>query len=767
MKNGPIRGFVYFCRSLERYAPWIRNIYLVTNGQIPHWINLDHPRLKIITHEEIFEDKSNLPTFSSPAIEAHLHLIPGLSEKFLYFNDDVFLGQEIWPSDFYDPSLGQKVYFSWPLPDCAPGCANSWIKDGYCDTVCNTTKCMFDGGDCLGKDIKMGFGEEAEVQTGNEHSQCALGCLDPWLSDGFCDDGCNVIECAFDAGDCGDTNYLYLHQEFENLSQNDEGFQTFQLPTGTTVSFWNLTNLFQAVQELALVPLSGGGSGTAQDGIRAAALNHQLHLLTLVLRNETSGDVNITLQGRSKSSSQEALIFNLNIKFDTFGHVPMLIEPKEETADKEMMLDFEKIRQTDIDLDFSNVDEHKLNVSQDIIENLDILQDQLKNEEITLKGYGIKKSALLQRYVRRYLARGGKLKDLDEINEDYSVTHPQAVQRKLMDAYGDSMLHVNTLYTEEYGFANRLAIAHMPHLFDRKIFAQLYFGAKFKQQWRKTASHQIRQSDDMQLAFSYFHYLINEKQIFDIHDIFKKFDTDETGTWSDREIRTILTRIHSLPLSLDHINAFEKIIMHCHENLDESEIPEQPKPKVSNVYERYYDSKLPLVTEFLISHCQSMIQFLNETMGDLPKYQSYIMDTKTVEDQILFAKISSNVSQVVATLDNLRKHPKKFVCLNDNTDPPEDFPDYDKRMVQAVLIDYLESVYPIPSSFELPSDYRNKFLHTFEYQRWQLYRILLKLMTYFCVILLLVILISAFFKIDIDAKVAKWLWSKQKPCSTV
>ena len=61
-------------------------------------------------------------------------LIPGLSDKFLYFNDDVFLGEEVWPSDFFDTTFGQKVYFSWPLPDCATGCPNNWIKDGYCDT---------------------------------------------------------------------------------------------------------------------------------------------------------------------------------------------------------------------------------------------------------------------------------------------------------------------------------------------------------------------------------------------------------------------------------------------------------------------------------------------------------------------------------------------------------------------------------------------------------------------------------------------------------
>jgi len=67
----------YSLRSLEKYANWIRNIYLVTNGQIPNWLNMSHPRIRLVTHEDIFPNKSHLPTFSSPAIESNLHRIKG------------------------------------------------------------------------------------------------------------------------------------------------------------------------------------------------------------------------------------------------------------------------------------------------------------------------------------------------------------------------------------------------------------------------------------------------------------------------------------------------------------------------------------------------------------------------------------------------------------------------------------------------------------------------------------------------------------------
>ncbi len=116
----------YSLRSLERNAPWIRRIYLVTDNQIPYWLNLDDDRVEIVTHDQIFPSSSDLPVFSSPAIEAHIHRIPKLSNRFIYFNDDVFLGSPVWPDDFFT-TRGQKIYFAWDVPRCTlcvRGCNN-------------------------------------------------------------------------------------------------------------------------------------------------------------------------------------------------------------------------------------------------------------------------------------------------------------------------------------------------------------------------------------------------------------------------------------------------------------------------------------------------------------------------------------------------------------------------------------------------------------------------------------------------------------------
>jgi hypothetical protein len=91
----------YSLRSVAAFAPWARRIYLVTDRQVPSWLNVEDERLVVVDHTEIFRDKTALPVFNSHAIESQLHHIEGLSEHFVYFNDDVFLGRPVAPSFFF------------------------------------------------------------------------------------------------------------------------------------------------------------------------------------------------------------------------------------------------------------------------------------------------------------------------------------------------------------------------------------------------------------------------------------------------------------------------------------------------------------------------------------------------------------------------------------------------------------------------------------------------------------------------------------------
>ncbi|MCW2131844.1 Stealth protein CR4, conserved region 4 [Arthrobacter sp. VKM Ac-2550] len=99
----------YSLRSLEMYAPWFRNVFLVTNGQVPAWLRKDHPKIRLVTHEDIYGDLPYLPTFNSNSIISRLHHIPDLSEHYVYINDDVFFGRAVSPEQFFLPNGIAKV----------------------------------------------------------------------------------------------------------------------------------------------------------------------------------------------------------------------------------------------------------------------------------------------------------------------------------------------------------------------------------------------------------------------------------------------------------------------------------------------------------------------------------------------------------------------------------------------------------------------------------------------------------------------------------
>lgn len=83
-------------RALEKFFPDHGHIYLVTDGQSPHWLKA-HAGLTLIDHAELIPPAA-LPVFDSGHIESYLHHIPGLAERFIYLNDDVFFGATVDPA---------------------------------------------------------------------------------------------------------------------------------------------------------------------------------------------------------------------------------------------------------------------------------------------------------------------------------------------------------------------------------------------------------------------------------------------------------------------------------------------------------------------------------------------------------------------------------------------------------------------------------------------------------------------------------------------
>jgi len=93
-------NFQYWFRAVERYAPWVHRIHLVTWGHVPSWLNTDHPKLNIVRHDQ-FMDPAVLPVFNSNAIELSLDRLEALGEYFVAFNDDVFLNNPVGPEQFF------------------------------------------------------------------------------------------------------------------------------------------------------------------------------------------------------------------------------------------------------------------------------------------------------------------------------------------------------------------------------------------------------------------------------------------------------------------------------------------------------------------------------------------------------------------------------------------------------------------------------------------------------------------------------------------
>ena len=111
--------FRFWFRGVEKFAPWVDRVHLVTWGHVPAWLDVSHPKLNVVRHDD-FIPAEFLPTFNSHTIELNMHRIPGLSDRFVYFNDDVFLLDAVTPRFFFDGRL-PRDYFGLDVPKFQTG----------------------------------------------------------------------------------------------------------------------------------------------------------------------------------------------------------------------------------------------------------------------------------------------------------------------------------------------------------------------------------------------------------------------------------------------------------------------------------------------------------------------------------------------------------------------------------------------------------------------------------------------------------------------
>jgi len=98
----------FWFRGVEKFAPWVRKVHFVTSRQKPEWLNAGHPKLQLVNHEDYIPNQF-LPCYNSNVLEIYMHRIPGLSEHFVYFNDDFFIIDKVTENRFFTGGLPNDI----------------------------------------------------------------------------------------------------------------------------------------------------------------------------------------------------------------------------------------------------------------------------------------------------------------------------------------------------------------------------------------------------------------------------------------------------------------------------------------------------------------------------------------------------------------------------------------------------------------------------------------------------------------------------------
>ena len=161
--------FKYMFRGIDKFLPFINNVFLVvqSESQVPEW--LDRSKIKVVYHDQ-FMPKEFLPTFNSTAIEMFIWNIPGLSEQFIYTNDDVMpVGPLKATSFFTDGKCRTNGRF----------CGN--LETMYGHHIVNSYELVYESKNTLGK-VCIGFSHLPRPLLKSKCKECFLKYQDKILS---------------------------------------------------------------------------------------------------------------------------------------------------------------------------------------------------------------------------------------------------------------------------------------------------------------------------------------------------------------------------------------------------------------------------------------------------------------------------------------------------------------------------------------------------------------------------------------------------------
>lgn len=90
---------IYYCiKGIRKNMPWIRNLFLFTQRpQKPIWYGKEDLGVKLVHHDEVFPHK----TYSGMVTCAETFNIPGLSEHYVQFEDDIYVTKPVKKEYFF------------------------------------------------------------------------------------------------------------------------------------------------------------------------------------------------------------------------------------------------------------------------------------------------------------------------------------------------------------------------------------------------------------------------------------------------------------------------------------------------------------------------------------------------------------------------------------------------------------------------------------------------------------------------------------------
>ena len=136
---------LFSLRSVEKFAPWVNHIFIVTDNQVPRWLNTDNPKITIVDHTEIMPAEAR-PCFNPIIIEFFIPNIAKLSENFIYANDDMLFTAKTSPSYFFTGNGIPIVRTSKPIleKDIFANFEEFKKKTSYSSIALNARRLVYD-----------------------------------------------------------------------------------------------------------------------------------------------------------------------------------------------------------------------------------------------------------------------------------------------------------------------------------------------------------------------------------------------------------------------------------------------------------------------------------------------------------------------------------------------------------------------------------------------------------------------------------------------